>query len=192
MIYDLVWWCVPLFALPLWLISNASHETGHGLGVLPWGWKFKTYILAHFYDTNDGSTHYFWQKPKWLLDRPERVWFYFARCDFIKTDKSKVISDAGWAWINIAPRLMNTAIIGMCLILFHAFDLSYRAATALAVWVACNIVDAAVGFGVIFYWKRRDRSDMWRFQKKTDWNVWLVRAVSLVWFGLMLLALLWR
>ena len=192
MIYDLVWWCVPLFALPFWVITNASHEWSHGLAVLPWGWKFRTYILAHFFDTNDESTHHFWQKPGWLLDRPEGVLFYFARCDFIRTDTSKTITDAGWAWINIAPRLMNSLIIGLCFALIHVFNFSQRVDTALAVWAACNIVDAFVGFGVIFYWKRRDLADLWRFQTKTGWNLWFVRGLSLVCLGLMAGAFLWR
>jgi len=195
MIYELIWWCVPLVAIPLWLITNGTHEAlGHGVWVLPWKWRFKTYILAHFYDSTTGETHNFWTKWGWFKKdaRPTGVSFYFARCDFIRTEQSQKIPDWGEALIYIGPRLVNTVFMAICLVLVHIVHAGHRAGTILAVWYAANIVDAGVGFGSIFSCQRRDSTDLWRFQSYAGWNIWLVRTICLVWFGIMLTAFLWR
>ena len=194
MIYELIWWTIPLVVLPLAVITNFSHEVFHGLAIWPWGWQFKTYILAHFFDSTTGETHYFWKKWGWFkaANRPEGVQFYFARCDFIRTSKSKTPTNWGHALINIASRFANTIIIAISAILVHVVEVSPRATTILAVWVAANLVDALVGFYVPFYWKEREWTDLARFHKNSGWNIWWVRLVCLVWYSLMVGAFLWR
>jgi hypothetical protein len=188
MLLELTWWCVPLIIIPIWLITNATHEVlGHGVWLWLWKWNFKTYILPHFYDSQTNQIYYHWEKLDWLKksQRPQTVTFYFARCDFIKTDASLIIPPLGYALIFIGPRLINTLIILLGFLLIEVLQIKDRIGTILAVWTIANLIDAAVGFSSIFSNLEKNSTDIRLFKESIGWNLLSVRILSAAWLGIL-------
>lgn len=181
MVYDLNIWAVLASILPFWFLTNVSHELSHGIVVILFqGWNFKLWPFPVFVSFSGSEHFYVWQKPAWLFvsNRPDGYTMFFAMCEYIPTDVVE-ISDKDWSLCHIAPRISNLVISTICVIIC-AFPVGSVVESVLSVLVVCNLVDHLVGAMGIFYWERRDYTDIWRFQTTSGWSVFTVRGVSLL------------
>lgn len=191
MIYDLSWWVVLAAIIPGYLIQNCIHEVSHGLTLLPWGWTFTIHPYPLFMNDTTDTRHFALTRLSWFIPskRPEgeQISFYFALCEYQDNGKPPP-SKAGWAVCDIAPRISNIVFIVGSFVAYKLIGMPQWGSTLLAVFVACNLIDYLTAFG-IFWGKRRD-TDIWYFQESSGVNLWVLRVLVGLTFGILLALLL--
>ena len=151
--------CLP----PFWFLQNCIHELSHGLTLYSSGCRFKIIPWPSKY------------KGRW----------YFALCQWTKwTNPSNKLK----ALMNIMPRISNFVFILLSYILIFSIQNEYLSAV-LAVFVACNLIDFAVGLIPAYYSQPKNTTDIWRFVKNLTFPIKYVKIIGTILFFLLQLPL---
>ena len=168
MIWETLFWLLPILVLVWWIPQNAQHESAHAVAVMHWG----------------GDILRFWPFPGRMSDGH----WSWAHVEYRWTNGRPDITADGV--VSIAPQFLNTVTL-LVLLSISRWDIGLIPNTILCALYITNYIDGAYNLST-FYRKEPEvkRTDGWEFQHCWQIPVWLCRVGTVCWQAFFLVHLL--
>ena len=181
---NMIWWLIPILAIPLWILQNIIHESSHA--TILWAYSHKTTIIPfpHRYTKVDGERvfYYPWNKEFYNKDNGH---LRLAGVYSIRTEHSTDLPDTAQSTMLGMPWMVSyfLALIGCTL----AYGLEAPwLVTIFMMLVIYNCVDMCFNRWSLF---RKDKknspdwkdynNDWWRIHKLEKGKLWHSRLLAL-------------